>query len=118
VGRYYRALRWNGQTWSRQRPPNPRRVSSVDLFSVSCTSSEPCTAVGDWEAKDQYHGGVLTARWNGASWAIQRQYGRPDNTGDLVSISCVSPNACIAVGDNGVDANGNWLPLIETTIRG
>lgn len=37
---------WNGTTWSIEPTPNPSGGSKSILYSVSCPSAGPCTAVG------------------------------------------------------------------------
>ncbi len=66
------ALHWNGSKWSVVTTPNPSGAGkghSNELFSVRCTSTANCWAVGqqqktmDGPTRDQ----IL--RWNGAKWA-------------------------------------------------
>jgi hypothetical protein len=48
VGSKLLAGRWNGTTWTRQRPPYPEGGSNGDLSAVSCSASGACTAVGNY----------------------------------------------------------------------
>ncbi len=88
---------WNGRTWRITPTPNPSGAPNSALGAVSCTSASNCVAVG------QAAGGAtqvtLAERWNGRHWAIQAT---PNPTGasttSLLAVSCVSANACAAVG--------------------
>lgn len=87
--------RWNGRTWSIQRPAYPAsatRRSYPSLSGVSCPSINACTAVGF-----SNRGGIVE-RWNGTRWAIQRP-ARP--LGGLSAVSCPSTNVCTAIGGGG-----------------
>jgi hypothetical protein len=77
--------RWNGRNWSIQR--QSRHV--VGLGDVSCASPTACTAVGDSTLAR-----TLAERWAGGRWAIQQT---PDQ-GALVAVSCPSLTACMAMG--------------------
>jgi hypothetical protein len=59
------AERWNGRRWAIEH--TPRRAGSISavLNSVSCSSSNACTAVG--EADDA----TFVERWSGGRWRIQ-----------------------------------------------
>jgi hypothetical protein len=113
------AERWDGRKWTIQHLP-VRGPGSVELSGVSCWSARGCIAVGfsdyrpctpgysDYCKGDQ----VLTfaERWNGARWTSQRSR-NPAGTGEYStnefdSISCVSAEACTAVGTT-------YTPLVE-----
>lgn len=94
------AERWDGTSWSIQAMPDPF-VNSAQLFGVSCSSADACTAVGYHDNND----GIalpLAEAWNGTSWSIQAT---PNPSGAhgmfLNGVSCSSPNACTAVGSTG-----------------
>jgi hypothetical protein len=118
------AERWNGTKWMTQHTPN-RSVPAggTYLSGVSCASRTACTAVGFVGDEEIPEGDVpLAMAWDGSKWAIQSTPIPPStNNTNLNSVSCVSRNACTAVGyaanSSGVGAitlaerwNGaNWV---------
>ncbi len=65
------------------------------FYDVSCPVTRYCVAVG------VEHGSAsLIEAWNGAHWAAQDapRIRRPLNVNALLSVSCVSPKDCTAVG--------------------
>jgi hypothetical protein len=99
---------WNGTSWS-MRPPAVGQGDS-GLAGVSCTSASNCIAVG-FGGNASGGQGPLAERWDGTSWSIQPV---PLPAGAarafLNSVSCVSANACIAVGAS-LDSASNNSPL-------
>jgi hypothetical protein len=91
------AARWNGTSWSAQTTPNPGDYQN-DLFSVSCTSSTHCTAVGRQRMSNSVNWSVAMG-WNGSTWATLTT---PNPIGaswsELRGVSCTSSTSCIAVG--------------------
>jgi len=84
----------------------------TNLFGVSCTAADACTAVGYYiNGARQIH--PLTEIWDGASWKIQPV---PSPAGHPLSgffaVSCVSARACTAVGAQ-TDTHGTTTPLAE-----
>jgi hypothetical protein len=104
---------WDGTMWSIQTAPSPRAVPKVSqLLSVSCTSPEACTAVGDY---NNDAGGIVTLaeQWNGTRWSIQRTPNPPGALDSVLrGVSCASPAACIAVGDY-LDSSDRGFTLAE-----
>jgi hypothetical protein len=98
------AERWNGTSWSVQKPPAPAHAEYADLTGLSCVSATACVAVGNYRTKAGLNSTVdtLAETWNGTSWAIQPT---PNPAGDQVSglsgVSCTSATACTAVGFAG-----------------
>jgi hypothetical protein len=105
------AEHWNGSRWAIQPAPQIGKPGS-QLSGVSCSSPSACTAVGDYEGKDDEGPGTapLALRWNGVKWAVQPTPGGSSATDNedsqLAGVSCTAASACIAVG---YDPNG--LPL-------
>lgn len=100
VGEYYRTAggrqltlieRWNGMAWRVEPSPSIGRGSTLD--GVSCPSATSCTAVGS-----------LIIAWNGVSWTVELR------SSPFVSVSCVAPNSCMAVGvtAGGRPESGYW----------
>src|SRR5262249_32646808 len=94
------AERWNGTSWSVQKPPIPPGARETSLLGVSCVSANACVAVGSYRSST---GNILTLAevWNGARWSIQPTPNR-GAVNVLASVSCTSANACTAVGYSGV----------------
>jgi hypothetical protein len=104
--------RWNGRTWSLQRTPNPAGATYSYLVGVSCASNRSCMAVGDFGNRAGQNV-MLTERWNGRRWSIERVSGPTGATASaLTGVSCTSPSACTAVGDF-VRADGVFSTLVE-----
>ncbi len=84
---------WNGATWSIVPTPD---TGYSQLFSVSCSSTAACTAVG-------YDGafGALAERWNGRTWTVQTT-AAAGRQSQLDGVSCPSATDCVAVG-SGLD---------------
>ena len=95
------AERWNGSAWSVEQIPVPVTHFGPVLSGVSCPSSRACFAVGATWSAPMYgplQGAALVARWNGQRWSIQPTPAPPNS--ELKGISCTSPVACTAVGDD------------------
>lgn len=103
--------RWNGRAWSIETVSAPRPGGRVRLNSVACPMRRVCVAVG-WFSDAANRQRALLERWDGARWSLtQIPSPRRDNAVSLRSVSCSSPDACMAVGAAGaktVDA-----PLAE-----
>jgi hypothetical protein len=112
-----------GTRWVIQRTPN-RANPGNQLNGMSCTSAEACTAVGDsgpFLGPGRSNGAAgplliaprtatLAERWDGRRWRIQPTAG-PDGSAALLGVSCSSPRACTAVGDEQVGST--FLTLAE-----
>lgn len=107
------AERWNGRTWVIQRTPS--RAFS-ELTGVSCSSTDACTAVGDYTTRTG-RGVPLAERWNGRRWVIQPTPGPATSGGESIfyGVSCPSSRACIAVGyyRSFVAGHTGSFPLVE-----
>ncbi len=72
-----------------------------------------CIAIGD----NQVSAGVTAALaqlWNGAGWTLQQMPAIPAATVSMLTgVSCMSPSACVAVGNYRNNA-GRTVPLAET----
>jgi hypothetical protein len=91
---------WNGSEWKLQETPSPGKTQNF-LFTVSCTSTSACTAVGHQPT------GYLAERWNGSGWTVQTT---PAFTGGtLESVSCASATQCVAVGSTLASEAGTIL---------
>jgi len=96
------AERWNGTRWTIQPIPNPAGAHGSGLLGISCTSASDCMAAGAYFTTASQSSPVrpLTERWNGTRWTILTT---PNPVGSvqtfLGGISCTSPSACTAVGE-------------------
>jgi hypothetical protein len=92
------AERWNGVKWTLQPVAKVKHAIFTQLFGVSCTSPNACTAVGSYNA-----GASLVERWNGSVWKVQPT----PHPRTLIyrftflnGVSCSSSTACVAVGES------------------
>gem|GEM_PF-2232693 len=88
---------WDGASWSVVESPNAAGNQNSALNNVACSSSAPCTAVGEFD--DGTNKQTLIETWNGVSWSIVTSpnvSGNPHN--DLLGIGCSSATSCAAVG--------------------
>jgi hypothetical protein len=87
------AERWDGRSWSIQPTPTPTGKHGGVLRSVSCPSSQACTAVGSIP----HQGAPLAEHWDGTSWSVQPA---PHNylASVLLGVSCPSEQRCTGVG--------------------
>src|SRR5579863_4771405 len=71
------------------------------LLGVSCQSATSCMAVGSASGAN-FNANLLADRWNGVTWSVVPvPKPRGAQSGDLTSVSCTSPSACMAVGNWG-----------------
>ena len=93
---------WNGSAWSAQSIPTPEGGPWAELLApaVSCPSTTACELVGgSSEPKAGKPMAPYMMRWNGTSWA-QQTVALPARlrSGQLESVSCISPTSCLAAG--------------------
>jgi hypothetical protein len=102
--------RWNGTAWSHQSSPNPVGSTNTVFQGVSCVSSTPCVAAGDW-----YNGKTwqpMAQEWNGSAWALDTTPTPAEATFSLLEgVACRT--ACLAPGWY-TDASGKNKTLGET----
>ena len=93
---------WNGSAWRLVSSPNYTPSAYDNLYSVTCTSSTSCWAVGrvGTSKGDQ----PLIERWNGSAWSIVSPASGDATVGRLWSVSCSSSSNCWAVGDASFNA--------------
>jgi hypothetical protein len=90
---------WNGVGWSIQEAPSPTGAKFFTEPKVSCTSASACTLVGGYETSLGTYV-TLAERWNGTKWSLEATP-NPAEAKDsfLRGVSCVSSEACTAVGE-------------------
>ncbi len=114
---------WDGTRWSVLPSRNRGRTGNANaLFGVSCASPRACMAVG---ASGLATGGAsglagagasglsidslqtLAESWNGTRWSVLPTPNRGTTGDNFDSVSCVSADACMAVGAFGISSNGS-----------
>ena len=98
--------------WRIQALPARAGALLTNLFGVSCTAADACTAVG-YYVNGARQTRPLAERWNGTSWSMQAvpsPAGRP--VAGFFAVSCASARACTAVGAVS-GGNGGTTPLAE-----
>jgi hypothetical protein len=85
--------------WSAQVPPTPD-VPDASFEAVSCPTANWCMATGaSIDSRGFQH--PLAERWDGSNWSLTSTVPAATGLGaELVGVSCVSPAACVAVGDS------------------
>jgi len=98
--------------WRVQATPVPAGALLSNLFGVSCTAPDACTAAGYYvDAARRIR--PLAERWNGAAWTLQAvpsPAARPE--AGFFAVSCATARACTAVGAE-TSTNGNTTSLAE-----
>jgi hypothetical protein len=117
---------WDGRRWRIQPTPDPDPANEDlralnGLAGVSCTSSQACVAVGDYNPSSYSPDGVhtvlesmpLAERWNGTRWSLLPFPNLPSGAGfgGLSAVSCTSSRVCMAVG--GAAVFGPRFPFAE-----
>ncbi|WP_076263404.1 hypothetical protein [Intrasporangium flavum] len=85
-GHSHRTWRWNGASW--RGAGDTFDGSYLEAFSVSCTSSTSCTAVGDGRV----------GRWNGSRWALRNLF---PIYGASYAVDCATASTCVVVDNRG-----------------
>jgi hypothetical protein len=104
---------WNGRVWSATLAPQPAGAAGGELTGVSCVSTTSCVAIGQYFGSASAGASAPFAEtWNGTAWTVEA-VPVPAGTSyaSLLSVSCTSWTACIAVGQQGV--SGGQQPLVE-----
>ncbi|MGO9973861.1 MAG: hypothetical protein ACLP01_13860 [Solirubrobacteraceae bacterium] len=92
--------RWDGSAWTVETSPDDDLANDNlnQLASVSCSSADACTAVGDatGNISMNFTPSTLTLRFDGAGWSLQT----PPSIGaeELAGVSCPTDADCTAVG--------------------
>jgi hypothetical protein len=116
------AERWNGRSWTIDRPPAELDRYHGRLYrnnswltAVSCPSRSSCLASGDAERAQQGIGAAAyVTQWHGKRWT-RATAGLPRHS-PFSGVSCLSSRDCYAAGqfDNGVfPAPATQQPLME-----
>ena len=90
---------WNGSAWSTKAPVKPGGVTKTWMTGVSCVSSSICYLVGNKEVSAETHERQTVGEvWNGTSWSLQTTPNPEATDRSVEEVSCVSQQACTAVG--------------------
>ena len=98
---------WNGTKWAIVPSPNAGPASATNILDgVSCVSARACMAVGGFQPGQTVEE-TLIESWNGTTWAVVPSPNSPPAhpSDELTSVSCVSAQACTAVGGGGSKGN-------------
>lgn len=99
-----------GGTWRLETSASPKGAFSVSLAAVSCSSADTCTAVGDEQPSPSLPTILTLAEvWNGAGWKVATLPSPGKLGGALLAVTCLSRNACTAVGLVTVSAGSHTL---------
>jgi hypothetical protein len=111
------AASWDGRSWTVEKIPVPASSEASNLTSVSCATSDACTAVGDFLTRTNQHV-PFAETLTGATWAVETLPTRAGTRSSyLEGVSCTAPGACVAAGDF-VGRSGKPLPLVESSRDG
>lgn len=92
---------WDGSSWSLAASPNTSTSDDNFLYSVACTSSSQCWAVGNHSIVSNFgFAQPLIERWDGTAWTIDDspQTSPEQQDAILSGVTCNSANDCWAVG--------------------
>ena len=104
------AMSWNGSTWTLHTVPMPHFGVQSKLESVSCSASQACTAVGDYDTASTNGQFTLIERWNGKNWTVQTNVISTGTAETLEAVSCPSSSRCLAIGTT----DNTEIPLFES----
>ena len=91
---------WDGTRWSVLPSPAPGTTGGDALYGVSCVSADACMAVGAF-GNSSGNASTLAESWDGARWSVVPSPNPVPGGGGFRGVSCVSKDACVAVGFSG-----------------
>jgi hypothetical protein len=97
-------LQWDGSNWVKQISPEVASEQKNVLYSISCTSSTFCMAVGfsTTGSSTSTVYAALIQTWDGLNWTTAPAPNvNPSQKNTLNSVSCLSSTYCVAVGTTG-----------------
>jgi hypothetical protein len=111
---------WNGTTWSIVSSPNPSVSANAYFDGVSCPSESFCVAGGSTDAGGGSLYTTLIEQWNGSTWSLDAPANQAVNTAgtdqaELLGVSCVGGQSCVATGDAHPGNGSNGQTLIESS---
>jgi hypothetical protein len=106
---------WNGAKWSTESSSAPSGADVSSLQGVACPAVATCVAVGyEHDATDDTDSPLVETS-DGTTWSTQAVPSPASGSSELASVSCSSPEACVAVG---YDENGNSLTTLTEVWNG
>jgi hypothetical protein len=108
---YGLAEHWDGSAWSIVAGPSLKAKQSNDLYSVTCTSSTNCWAVGSISSSSSSPEQALAEYWNGSVWALASTAEGSTAGSSLAAVGCVDALDCWSVGSTS--PGGDSSTLIE-----
>ena len=91
---------WDGTNWSTQHAFLKRAELGAGLYSVSCTSTSFCLAVGSDELQDP-----IAEIWNGTDWKLTPAPAE-NGGGGFTDVACITATDCVAVGAPDTEQDG------------
>ncbi len=88
---------WDGSAWTIEASPALEGANGT-LLSLSCPSQTDCVAVGSAVDTSDSIRRTLVESWNGSSWSVVPSPSPGLSSSGLVSVACISPDSCVAVG--------------------
>ncbi|GAC1583062.1 MAG: hypothetical protein NVS3B24_21550 [Candidatus Dormibacteria bacterium] len=91
------AEHWDGRSWSIVKSDNTDASHTNALFSITCTDSTNCWAVGArTDARGTFQ--TLAERWDGTVWKLVSSPNVGTGANLLLSVTCISSSDCRSVG--------------------
>jgi hypothetical protein len=88
--------RWNGSKWSIENPPLPTGADTETITSVSCPTATSCTVGGSVTSSGSVR--PFADTFSDGAW---RTDALPATAGQLLTLDCASPTACVMVATIG-----------------
>jgi len=105
------AEHWDGSAWSIVASPSLKAEQSNGLYSVTCTSSTNCWAVGTIFSSSRSPEQTLAEYWNGSVWALASSADGSATDSNLAAVGCADALDCWSVGSTS--SGGDAATLIE-----
>jgi hypothetical protein len=92
----------SGTAWKLAPVPGWPAGQDTTLATVTCLSATQCIAAGGYGTYRYWTTGTAAiATWNGAAWALTLLAPASGQGNVLLSVTCTSASACLAVGGSG-----------------
>jgi hypothetical protein len=106
---------WNGASWRILPTPDPLPGQINSFWSVSCSSTSRCMAVGGSEV-NQGAGPLpsFAEAWNGSNWRLVKAANPGTGRRQLTAVSCTAAARCMAAGNStGIEGTKGSGPYAE-----
>jgi hypothetical protein len=101
---------WNGNRWREGTLEDGRGWVNAGLYSVTCTSTRACIAVGMYQ-DSSYTTRTLVEGWTGKTWVVVPTPNVTSQGDILNAIACYSAQSCIAIGSVTTTTSGQDAPI-------